>query len=419
MKSCLAIAVVALGMGMPPAGAMAEVAEASVRLVKIDEGRSWTSPLWGTNAYKLVHDGSHFFTIGHWGAERSVTVGRIYRLDGDKWTLGYEWDDLNYQPGMLLLDSDKRLVLVYPRMREKPVIKRAIAPGNFTDFESIQTPDWMSPAGYLGAGIHDDAIVFGYIGHPEVYSFNVAILDMKTNQWSGPFMLARSQREVEPYTTWRYPIIHPGPDGFEMVLSNGRDSTSYKHQVLHLRLPYAIQAPVEPTVVAEAIPWTRRMAQAAGMLRAVDGTTFITGQFQDGDNGTLSVWRKRPADPAWQRQTLSSSQVGAPFQDPEHPDILWIISSFGTTLRLYKSTDGGDSWEPQNLPALNGHSFDRTSTIHTVSAASGSVIPSRPCAIFTSGAVPDYETWFVQFDAAPQQIAIPPEPTMARGPHRD
>jgi hypothetical protein len=51
---------------------------------------------------------------------------------------------------------------------------------------------------------------------------------------------------------------------------------------------------------------------------------------------------------------------------------------------------------------MDSYSFDRTFTVHTVSAASGSVIPNQPCAVFTSGAVPDYETWFVQFEAAPQ-----------------
>ena len=105
-------------------------------LSKVAEGTAWVSSYWGYNAPKLVYDGDHYYTVALWGAEQATATGALYRYQDGKWEQGYTWDGLNYQPGMMLLDSEQRLVLIYSRMNEGPVILRGRARGDIENFES-------------------------------------------------------------------------------------------------------------------------------------------------------------------------------------------------------------------------------------------------------------------------------------------
>ncbi len=376
-----------------------DAATAGYRLEKIDEGVSWVSSYWGYNAPKLVFDGESWFTPGSWGATQATSGGVIYRFDGTAWERGYEWDGLNYQPAMLLLDSAKRLILIHSRQGQKPVIMRAIAPGNFTDFEPLPVPDWMSPAGYLGAGIHDDVIALGYISNPATYSFHYAVFEMEAMRWRGPFQLASAQRQTEPFTTWLYPIMQPHENGIRMAVSNGRDSSNLKHEIFHLELPYELDGAVVPELVDVAIPWSGRICQAASMHRSVDGTTFITGQYhEEGGSNTLSVWRRRPDVENWERQRISASQIGAIHQHPATPEVLWLMSTFGSALALYRSEDMGDTWDAVELPSFAEHGLVSTFFLYGVNSSSGSEIPEKPTAVFSAGTHPNYQLWFVEFD---------------------
>ena len=95
--------------------ASAAAAEISYELTKIDEGTAWVSSYWGYNAPKLIYDGDRYFTVGLWGTEQATATGALYALRDGQWHKGYTWEGLNYQPGMLLLDSAQRPILIYPR----------------------------------------------------------------------------------------------------------------------------------------------------------------------------------------------------------------------------------------------------------------------------------------------------------------
>ncbi|MCE2449825.1 MAG: hypothetical protein J4F35_16035 [Candidatus Latescibacteria bacterium] len=129
--------------------------EIDVHLSKIDAGVAWVSSYWGYNAPKLVYDGEM------WGSEQATAQGALYQLRDGQWHRGYEWDGLNYQPGMVLLDEQRRLLLIYPKINEKPVILRATAPGQIDQFEQLEVPDAIGKAGYMGAGIYDERLVIG------------------------------------------------------------------------------------------------------------------------------------------------------------------------------------------------------------------------------------------------------------------
>ncbi len=368
------------------------------RLLKIDEGVSWVSGYWGYNAPKLVHDGQTYFTLGSWGGDQSTSRGVIYRLDDDVWRRGYEWEGLDYQPGMLLLDSRKRLILIHSRKGRKPAVMRSVEPGNCESFEPLSVPDWMNPAGYLGAGIHDDRIVIGYIGDPDTYSFQYAVLDLNQSAWSGPFMLAPSQRNQQPFTTWLYPIIRPNAGGISMAVSNGRDTSNLKHEIFYLDAPYEMTAPIVPELVDVVIPWTDRICQAASMHVTAEGTTLIAGQYHEGISGnSLSVWRKPSGASDWTRRRISEGQVGAIFQAPSD-DSLWLMSTSRSSLKLYGSVDNGENWTESPLASFEEYGLRSTFFLHGLNAASGSEIPDTPTAVFSSGVHPNYQLWFVQYN---------------------
>ncbi len=373
----------------------------SYEISKVAEGTAWVSSYWGYNAPKLVYDGNHYYTVGLWGAEQAAATGALYGFRDGKWEQGYTWDGLNYQPGMLLLDNEQRLVLIYARMNEGPVILRGRAKGDIENFESIAVPAEIGKAGYIGAGIYDNRIVLGYIGDPETYSFNIAILDLETMEWNGPHLLAISQRLEEPWTTWLYPIILPDANGFHLAVSNQPDPTASYDTILYLYLPYDGLDTPTPEVVAQVDPWSGNMAFAEAMWRRSDGSIYITGQYkpEGGENG-LQIYRRDPQTKAWHAQRISTAQIGAVFED--RGGRLWMTSTYWDALRLYT----GDNWQVVDLPEFAEHGLVSSFFLHGIHPGSGSLIPEGPAVVFSAGTHPEYQLWFVQFDLPTAVTAV-------------
>ena len=382
--------------------ASAAAAEISYELTKIDEGTAWVSSYWGYNAPKLIYDGDRYFTVGLWGTEQATATGALYALRDGQWHKGYTWEGLNYQPGMLLLDSAQRPILIYPRQGVGPVILRSRQRGAISDFDAIATPAWLDKAGYIGAGIYDDRIVLGYIGDPATYSFNIAVLDLKTMVWQGPFLLARAQREVEPWTTWLYPIILPDADGFHLTVSNQPAAAASYNAILYMYLPYdRLADPPVPEVVARVEPWGGNMAFGEAMWRARDGSMYVTGQYKPerGEN-RLHVYRRDPQTAQWHAQSLSPAQVAAVFED--RGGGLWLTSTYWDALRLYRGAD----WQVEELADFAEYGLVSSFFLHGIHPGSGSVMPAAPVAVFSAGAHPQYQLWFARFTAAPGQTAV-------------
>ncbi len=376
-------------------------------LSKIDEGVAWVSSYWGYNTPKLVYDGETFYTVGLWGEQQSSSTGVIYKLEDGSWRRGYSWDDLDYQPGTILLDSERRLILIYPRISAGPVVLRSVAPGDIDLFEPIPVPAAIGKAGYLGAGIFDDRIVLGYIGDPNTYSFTVAVLDLETMQWSGPQVIAQAQRQQEPWTTWLYPIIQPDADGFHLVVSNNADLSSYYDRMLYMYIPYDDMADPQVEQIARVDPWTENIAFAEAMWRTPDGAVYVTGQFQpEGGSNQLFVYRRDPRTEEWTDQPVSGSQVATVFQSAREPERLWLPSTYGSQLRLYTSTDAASTWQLASLPDFAEAGLISTFFLHGITAASGSVMPEVPTAVFSAGPHPNYQLWFVQFHTQSMPTAV-------------
>ena len=415
-RLCTHMALFALGL----ANTLHAQIQVDYQLSKIDEGVAWVSSYWGYNTPKLVYDGDTFYTVGLWGEQQSTSTGVIYKLEDGSWRRGYSWDDLDYQPGTILLDSEGRLVLIYPRISAGPVVLRSVAPGDIDHFESIPVPAAIGKAGYLGAGIFDDRIVLGYIGDPNTYSFVVAVLDLATQQWSGPQVLAEAQRQEEPWTTWLYPIIQPDADGFHLVVSNNADLSSYYDRMLYMYVPFDDMANPRVEQIARVDPWTENLAFAEAMWRSPDGAVYVTGQYKPEDEtNQLFVYRRDPRTEEWTDHLVSGSQVAAVFESAHDTGRLWMPSTYGSQLRLYSSTDAASTWQLASLPDFADADLISTFFLYGITPASGSVMPDVPTAVFSAGPHPNYQLWFVQFDTEGVPTAVVEEDAAARPERMD
>ena len=302
-----------LGGGFSPLVSQSGI---TYQLSKVDEGTAWVSGYWGYNAPKLVYDGQTFYTLGLWGETQATATGALYGYRGGAWQRGYTWEGLNYQPGMLLLDSAQRLVLIYPQINGGPVVLRSRQKGDMEHFDPIEVPAAIRRAGYIGAGIFADKLVIGYIGDPATYSFNIALLDLNTLQWRGPYVLAPAQRQEEPWTTWLYPIIVPDENGVHVAVSNQPDGAAQYNAILYMYLPYDRLDLAEPEVVARVEPWSGNMAFGEGMWVAPDGSIYLTGQYKpEGGENWLHLYRRDGKTGIWSAEPISTSQIAAVFQD--------------------------------------------------------------------------------------------------------
>ena len=378
-----------------------------VDLSRIDSGTAWASAYWGYNAPKLVFDGEHFYTVGFWGADQANTQGVLYRSTGvgeavDGWERFFDWGWHDYQPGTVLLDTQQRLLLVHARSGRGPRILHQQRRGDASSFVDVDLPANLTRAGYIGAAMDGDRLLLGFIGYPSTYSFAVAWVDLDSGEWAGPFGLAPAQRATEPYTTWLYPLIAPAGDGFHLIVSNNADLSSYYSSILSLYVPYADPTGASAEVVAKVDPWTKNLAFAEALWHGADGALFVTAQYQpEGGSNRLVVYRLDPKKGPWQAVEIGGPQVAAVWEAPERPGHLWMVSTAGSSLSLYRGVDAGSGWEPVDLPSFDRYGLQSTFFLHGITPNSGSLLPTVPCAVFSSGAHPQLDQWFVRFDTGP------------------
>ncbi len=374
-------------------------------LSRIDTGEASVSPYWGYNAPKLVFDGDHFYTVGRWGPHQDAARGVVYRSGSDGWEVFLEWEGLHHQPGMVLLDSQRRLVLIHARREAGPLILHQRQRGDPRGFARIALPDGLDRAGYIGAAVDGDRLVLGYIGAPGQYSFNVAWVDLDTGTWSGPFLLAREQRSKKPWTTWLYPLIVPDGDGFHLVVSNNAYRSPYYNRINYLNVLYRHPSSAVAEVVSEVSPWTGNLAFAQAIWRSHGGALFVTVTHQpEGGKNQLLVYRRDPNTGHWEAVTAGSAGIAAVFQNMGHPGQMWMSSTSGPALRLYRGEDEGRRWSAVSLGCFEGYGLRNTFFLYGITLASGSLLPDEPCAVFSSGINPNLELWFVRFHTSDRRL---------------
>ena len=376
----------------------AKETEMDFELTRIDSGIASVSPYWGYNAPKLVFDGDHYYTLGRWGPHHDTATGIVYRSGEAGWEVFFEWGGLHHQPGMVLLDSRRRLVLIHARRDAGPRILHQRLRGDPRGFAPIALPDGLDRAGYIGAAMDGDRLVLGYIGRPGSYSFQVAWVDLDSGSWSGPYVLAREQRSKEPWTTWLYPLIVPDGEGFHLVVSNNAYNSPYYNRINYLYVPYGDPASAVTEVVADANPIEQNLAFAQAIRRAADGALLVSATRRAGDGrNRLIVYRRDPDPRRWKVVFTGSAGIAAIFERPRERGRMWMSSTAGNALRLYRGEDSGRSWSAVALTGFGGYGLRNTFFLYGITPASGSLIPDEPCAVFSSGTLPEIGLWFIRF----------------------
>ncbi len=383
----------------------AQSSEVDIELVRIDSGEASVSPYWGYNAPKLVFDGDHYYTLGRWGPRQDTATGIVYRSGEAGWEIFFEWGGLHHQPGMVLLDSRRRLVLIHARRDSGPRILHQRKRGSPHGFEELTLPKGLDRAGYIGAGMDGDRLVLGYIGRPGSYSFQVAWVDLESGFWAGPFVLAREQRSKEPWTTWLYPLIVPDGEGFHLVVSNNAYRSPYYNRINYLYVPYGDPASAIAEVVADVDPFKQNLAFAQAIRRAADGALLVSATRRSGKGrNRLIVFRRDPDVRRWKTVFTGSAGVAAIFESPHEQGRMWMSSTAGNALRLYRGEDDGRRWRAVVLEGFEDFGLRNTFFLYGISPASGSLIPDEPCAVFSSGTLPEVDLWFVRIRTSERHL---------------
>jgi hypothetical protein len=365
-------------------------ASADGKVYEIARDHSWVSPYWGYSAPKIVFDGERYFTPLLWGDAPEKSSWSIATFREGKWEEGKRHAGV-YQPPVLLLDSAKRLIVIY-NLEEKPaVILRAKSPGTADDFETIAPPKDMANAYYIGAAIRNETIWLAYINIPD-YSMRLSTLDIKTNSWSPAVMLAKGQIETKPKTAWTYPVLEPAEDGLHIVASNapdGGDGNTY-NQVWHVFVPNAPDKPMSRELVEEGpmghLTYATDFAiDAEGALHIV----YMAKSRKYGDPEPLEgpslvhAW-KQPDEKEWRKERAGKLCVAAFYQSDN-------------SFHLIRQEDGSILSENWNAATMK---FEDVAPLvlakdapaapyfmDVIRTASGSVMP-KGVALVTSGVLP-------------------------------
>ena len=326
-----------------------------------------------------------------------------------KWIKGYECP-INYQPPMLLLDSQKRLILIHSVMNAKPVILRAKVAGDCKNFEPLEVSSEINMAGYIGAAIHNDLLILGYLGK-RGYDFCVITCDLKTGKWSPQVMLAPQQRDKIPYTTWLYPCIWPDQDGFHLLVANHSGYKNLYDRVHYMFLPYDLKVGDLKTELVQCIDtFEDRMAFSMALWKdASDGAMMATVLYSPTNRAQLfQVFRRDARTGKWSKSEPGKGYVASLYQDPGDPNTVWVPVTDGGGVVLYRSTDKSQSWLVTQLPDFGVAGVTGAAGfLYGISPTSGSVIEGGPAAVFSTYGPGGYSHWFVKFHVTGSRPSLP------------
>lgn len=277
---CLILSQPMAAKAQSPASPASQPAPAC-RISTIATEQTWVSPYWGHNTPKIVFDGSTYYTVAMRGPSPEQAEGIICKLEGGTWVQTATLPGI-YQPPTLLLDSQRRLIVLFTRNLAPVAIWRAKQPGNASDFETLPSPPDMPNAYYIGAAIDGQTIHLAYVRaylkaeRPEQdYSMLYTRLDLDTLTWTSSTLMQAGQVNTKPKTAWTYPILQPTPEGLHIVASNspdGGEGNTY-NRVEYLFYPRGADQPTVREVVAQG--QVGHVTYAYAMTAGPDGTVHV------------------------------------------------------------------------------------------------------------------------------------------------
>ncbi len=211
-----------------------------VKADKIIALNTWTYPLWGYNAPKIVEGaGNQFWTVTYSGKYPACTV-RLARRDLEgKWEIG-DFTAQTYQPAMIFLDHDGRLNLICNSQTSPISQYRSDDAGNLDHFKLVATGNGGDDGRgwYIGVGIRDSIIYMAYITLS--YDLYLTWKNVCDSSWHARVLLHKGLITSEGNHSWTRPGFQfYGNHGYILVneTSDGSVKNTYnKVQLIRFRL---------------------------------------------------------------------------------------------------------------------------------------------------------------------------------------
>lgn len=389
-RFCVALVVINL---LAAAGRCQEPPARDCRVVEIARGHSWVSPYWGYSAPKIAFDGSTYYTTGLWGDAPDSAAGVIYKFTGDAWTETYRFPGV-YQPAVLLLDSERRLIVIYSRQEQPAVFLRAYKSGTADRFAELPPPPDMQNAFYIGAAIQNDHLYVAYVTTP-TYSMYLAVCDLARLVWERSVLVSEGQVSEKPKTAWTYPILIPAQTGLHLVASNcpdGGEGNTY-NQVRYTFLPRNSSRQIRHELVAESPVGCNAYAMDAVVDRAGDVHVVHMwnvrkyGPDVSSDLPTPGVYhaRRSAATGAWRHTRIADVCIAGLYRDA---DGLSAAAQESGTITLRRWDAETETWNQAGAVCDRAAAPVPPAFMDLIHAAGGSDM-SRGLAIVTDGIVPE------------------------------
>lgn len=359
---------------------------------EIARGHTWVSPYWGYNTPKLVFDGTFYYTLGLWGDTPDTAEGILYRYSEGAWQQGVRLPGI-YQPATVLLDSQRRVLLLYTRKDQPIRFLRAKQPGTLDSFDELPAPPDMRDAYYVGVATRAGVLYLAYLAG-DTYTMCLTTFDLDTLRWTPSIVVCEGQIRQKPKTAWTYPILIPTPEGLHFAASNcpdGGEGNTY-NQVWYLFFPDGAEPPVTRQLVAESpvghLSYAMDMAvdDAGGVHLVYLWNHRIYGDVLPQGSppeGVYYACRTLPGA-GWHHQRLGPTAYAGLFVQGTRKTVITIQNQFLVPLiwdpRTALWNEGPQICPLERLPAPPGF-------LDVLTPASGSMLPPGP-ALVCDGTLP-------------------------------
>lgn len=371
------------------AAAFGQTPSAAGQAQEIARGTSWVSPYWGYSAPKLVFDGTRYYTPLLWGMSPNEARWAIAAHADGSWKVSTEHAGV-YQPPVLLLDAEKRLIVIHNLEEKPPVILRAKSAGDAEQFDVIAPPADVANSYYIGAAIRGNRVYLACVTIPS-YSMLLTSLDLATGAWTPARVIAEGQIETKPKTAWTYPILVPVDGGVHVVASNcpdGGDGNTY-NQLWHCFVPDDAAGEISKSMILEGKIGCMTYAtdfvfDAAGGMHIVYmanmrkyGDVPPEG---DGKPGLYHAYREANGT-TWATAKVAPLCIGGFYRNG---DALSLIAQEEATLFRYQWNATTKSWDSREQLLAKEAILAGPSFMDVVREESGSA-PSPGIALVTDG----------------------------------
>ncbi len=402
-------------------GAKWETNSPGVRIETVAESTCWVSPCWGYNAPKIVRNSKgEEWAINFFG-DYPVSKSQIMkRMPDGKWKAGRIFEGV-YQPGMIFLDEEGRLNVIYNSQTDPEVQYRSTDEENLDNFELIAKGNGQ-PDGrgwYTGVGVHGTTVYLSYVTLN--YNFYLTWKNVTDSIWHQPILLDKGNVDtVRGNHAWLYPRFYfHGKTGYISVSSSEDGSVHNTYNKVYV-ITFPLTDPSKYKVQLVYDGPLGYYTYCTDTIVLPDGTiicAFTAGRHSYGPVVNLGlpeglyVSVKKAGSRDW-RAHMVDSHSGAISINYSRKGELYALMTLGNwqdtnTTLLKKSSNLGESWKTvnsnvfQSLTNINHPYF-----LQTAHSQSGSSVDDLILAILTNAHTANLPDKKITFDLLSLELPI-------------